>query len=111
MSTTRYTHRPEYKLEIMGGYDWSYDQIALSFVDHRHSELYLAQPLLFVKHKRGETAEPTIRLYKEEAQQIFDLLWKEGYRPKDGTGNSGHMQAVNAHLQDMRKLVFKEQGS
>jgi len=28
-------------------------------------------------------------------------------RPKDGTGNSGHTGAIEYHLEDMRKLVFK----
>lgn len=27
------------------------------------------------------------------------------YRPKDGTGNAGHLEAVKYHLEDMRQLA------
>jgi len=54
--------------------------------------------------------EPTFTLPEEAAQKLFNQLWNEGFRPKDGTGNSGHIAAMQAHLEDMRLLVFKPKG-
>ena len=53
-------------------------------------------------------SEPTARVFPSDLQNIFNELWKIGFRPKDGTGNSGHVEAMKYHLEDMRKLVFKE---
>jgi hypothetical protein len=40
-------------------------------------------------------------------QSLFNDLWRYGFRPTDGTGNAGHLGAVEKHLNDMRKLVSK----
>lgn len=51
---------------------------------------------------------PTFSLRMEEGQQLMDELWRCGLRPTEGTGSAGAMAAVQAHLADMRKLVFTE---
>lgn len=53
---------------------------------------------------RSFSMEPTA------VQELFNQLWTLGYRPKDGTGNAGHLAAVQYHLEDMRKLVFQKWG-
>ncbi len=55
---------------------------------------------------RHSFIQPSFTLEREEVQALFDQLWQQGYRPKDGTGNSGHVAAIQYHLEDMRKLVF-----
>lgn len=67
----------------------------------------VATGLIMQKHKQGMHLEPTFRLDREQAQVLFDQLWQMGLRPQDGTGNSGHVAAINYHLEDMRRLVFK----
>lgn len=52
--------------------------------------------------------EAFLRLTPDVMQDIFNQLWKIGLRPKDGTGNSGHIAALQYHLEDMRNLVFRE---
>lgn len=52
---------------------------------------------------------PTLRLASDEAQQLMNELWRIGYRPKDGTGAVAHVEAQKAHLEDLRRLVFKDQ--
>ncbi len=32
-------------------------------------------------------------------------LWRVGYRPNDGTGAIAHTEAIQGHLDDMRKIV------
>ena len=97
----------EYGIKIVGGYDWSWDQLAIIIFDQTSTEKLIAKPLVFEKYKEGLLADPTFKLHRVEAQQLFNLLWKEGYRPADGTGNAGHTQALSNHLEDMRRIVFK----
>lgn len=42
------------------------------------------------------------------AQQLMDDLWRCGLRPTEGKGSAGQLTATEYHLEDMRKLVFKE---
>ena len=56
--------------------------------------------------KPGTFLKPSFNLHNAQVQELFDQLWKLGYRPKDGTGNGGHVEALKYHLEDMRKLVF-----
>lgn len=69
---------------------------------------YVADGLTMREHQPGTTVQPTVTLNQVEAQQLFDELWRHGFRPNDGSGNSGHIGAINEHLQDMRRLVFDE---
>lgn len=62
----------------------------------------------FQKHQQGLPITPFITLHKQTMQTLFNRMWELGFRPKDGTGNSGHIEALKYHLEDMRKLVFKE---
>lgn len=66
----------------------------------------VAQPLEFTENEDFLTTEPTTVLSRDEMQAMFNQLWKLGFRPMDGTGNSGHIEAMRNHLEDMRKLVF-----
>lgn len=56
----------------------------------------------------GMSVEPTFRLEYQHAQTLMDDLWNCGLRPTEGAGSAGAMAATQAHLQDMRKLVFEK---
>lgn len=56
------------------------------------------------------TKEPTLELSVGEAQGLMDELWKCGLRPTESHGSTGQLGAVQAHLNDMRKLAFKAVG-
>ena len=58
--------------------------------------------------KPGELIEPTFSLPRAQVQALFNDLWREGFRPAYGTGNAGHLESVKYHLEDMRRLVFKD---
>lgn len=66
-----------------------------------------AKTIVMEPHYPGEYVAPVVILSKGEVQALFNQLWQMGYRPKDGTGNGGHVEAIKYHLEDMRKLVFK----
>lgn len=60
----------------------------------------------------GEWSEPTIlisdRLGGSTMQALADKLWECGIRPTEAAGSAGSLSATKYHLEDMRKLVFKE---
>lgn len=66
-----------------------------------------ALPVVLEKIKQGENLKPFASLTAMTMQSLFNQLWMSGFRPKDGTGNGGHIEALKYHLEDMRKLVFK----
>lgn len=69
----------------------------------------VAEPLVMKKHEDGSfIAEPTIRVNVNSAQVLMDELWQCGLRPSEGSGSAGSLRATERHLEDMRKLVFKD---
>lgn len=58
----------------------------------------------------GTHSAPMLSLSEAEAQQLMDELWRAGVRPKDGTGSTGQIAAMQLHLDDMRALVFNPLG-
>lgn len=67
----------------------------------------VATPLSFERQAPDIATEPTFRLRKDAAQELIDGLWQCGLRPSEGTGSAGALAATQAHLQDMRALVFE----
>jgi hypothetical protein len=67
----------------------------------------MALPVVFAPQQPNERAVPMLSLTIHQAQQLMDELWDCGMRPSEGSGSAGAMAAVQAHLSDMRKLVFK----
>lgn len=60
-----------------------------------------------VLHNPGELIkEPLLQLTKEEAVDLMDGLYQQGIRPTE-VGTAGQLAAMKYHLEDMRKLVFK----
>lgn len=61
-----------------------------------------------------EQQEPGVRLPTvciitcNEAQMLFDDLWKAGVRPNNEFGSAGHLESVKYHLEDMRNIAFKQ---
>ncbi len=74
----------------------------------------VAQTMQFKVQENDSTydPEPCFSMSRDDAQRFIDELWNVGIRPSEGSGSAGAMAAKEAHLQDMRKLVFteKEQG-
>lgn len=56
----------------------------------------------------GSVFEPLLQLERDEAQELMDELWYCGIRPSEGTGSAGAFTAVQAHLKDLQRLVFKD---
>ena len=56
----------------------------------------------------GMMVDPTLRIGMDEAQLLMDDLWNAGLRPTEGAGSAGSLRATEKHLQDMRKIAFKQ---
>jgi len=56
----------------------------------------------------GGSKLPLCSLERKEAQDLMDQLWVCGVRPTEGQELSGQLKAIQYHLEDLRKLVFKE---
>jgi len=69
---------------------------------------HIAKPVVFVPDEPNSLAEPTMQIHGEDVQKLMDELWREGVRPTE-QGTAGQLAAVSFHLEDMRRLVFKEE--
>lgn len=68
----------------------------------------VAQPVVFTQIKEGDWAPPALEISPESAQDLMDELWRVGLRPTQGKQSEGQVDAILAHLQDMRAIVFSE---
>ena len=68
----------------------------------------MAHPPVMETVEPGARALPMMTIDIQTAQNLMDELWQCGVRPTEGTGSAGAMAAVQAHLKDMQRLVFKE---
>ena len=100
--------------------DRSHVELRAQRSDYRRSlELMLVQRLGGGKVAFGKPVEmeeydefvyvsdPTLQLSEHAAQLLIDDLWTCGYRPSEGTGSVGALKAVQDHVKDLRKIVFK----
>lgn len=88
---------------------WSKD-IELWVADFRDNRLFgiLSDLVMDNNPEIGVIRDTPIKISMENAQSLMDELWQCGIRPSEGTGSAGALAATQKHLEDMRKLVFKE---
>ena len=68
-----------------------------------------AEPLVFkevLEADMGMPVSPTLRMGRDQAQQLMDALWQCGLRPSEGTGSAGALAATQKHLEDMRTIAL-----
>lgn len=71
---------------------------------------HVAAPLEFTMkpHEPGAFIQHgTLELDARAAVSLMDALWHAGVRPSDFKSPNGEINRLEAHLADMRKLVFK----
>lgn len=56
---------------------------------------------------RYRAIAPCLTLAAQDFQMLVDDLWTIGVRPRAARGSAGQLDAVQAHLKDMRDLVFE----
>lgn len=98
--------RCEYPFQFFVEERWYNNSFAFYGASSFNDRKQVILPVTLKSRERGTQQEPFLDLGRDEAQQLFESLWKAGFRPKDGTGNGGHIEAIKYHLEDMRRLVF-----
>lgn len=87
---------------------WS-KAVEIALVEPRGGGNFLcANRIEMEQRQEGEMLTPAFTLDAKAVQQLMDDLWRCGYRPSEGEGSAGQLASVKYHLEDMRKLVFKE---
>lgn len=84
------------------------DAIAIRLGIKTGSGFAVARPLTMEVIEPGLMTDPTFRLPFDAAQRLMDELWQAGVKPSQSVGSTGQVEAIKYHLEDMRKLVFKE---
>lgn len=81
--------------------------IEVLLTEHREDGTYHAQPLMLMEAPANhECVNPTMKLTRDEAQQLVDELWRCGVYQTNGAGSAGSLQATQRHLEDMRAITF-----
>lgn len=90
------------------------DRLDLYIVQYTNAAIAARKMLVPVKVdmqlvSEDAEAQPVISMSNltSAAQELADSLWRAGVRPKDAAGSVGQLSAVEAHLQDMRRLAFE----
>lgn len=60
--------------------------------------------------QEGELHEPLLALNAMQAQSLMNALWGEGLRPSGRPDPAPQIDAMAAHLADMRTIAFKKLG-
>lgn len=85
------------------------DTVALYIFDRSRANLQgivgVAAPIVFRDQKFEEAipSDPALEISLEAAQDLFDELYRLGFRPKE-EGTAGALAATVAHLNDQRDL-------
>ena len=96
------------KIRVAKG-PWSPNlQVLISDDQPRAGGLFVAEPLTFRPLGEDEIERPQFELNNSDAQSLMDQLWQCGLRPTEGAGSAGAMAATQAHLADLRRLVFDD---
>jgi hypothetical protein len=66
-----------------------------------------ANKVVFEEVGEAIYVDPLMHIGFDAGQRLMDDLWEAGLRPSEGTGSAGALFAVQKHLDDMRKIVFK----
>lgn len=86
-------------------YDAFTDAHDLFIFDERNGKRYLAKPLVMEELEGGLIAEPTARFHRkdnvpEQFKQCLNVMGLIDH------ADAGTLKAKDAHLEDMRRLVF-----
>ena len=80
----------------------------LGYIEHPDGERSIVKPmqLILERQKRDEyITEGSLRLDMEPAQSLMTAMWNAGLRPHGIKTSDGEVRRIEAHLEDMRKLV------
>jgi hypothetical protein len=81
--------------------------LRLFSVDQAKQKAYAVKDLELDEIEDGFLMPPIASIQPQEVQQLMDELWVAGLRPSEGVASTGQLEAMNAHVNDMRTIAFK----
>lgn len=63
--------------------------------------------IVLKEYEEGAMVPEFMEISEDDAQRLMDEMWNAGFRPSEGSGSAGALKAVQDHLADMQKIVFK----
>jgi hypothetical protein len=93
------------QLRFFASLNYSWNQLQLWIYNPTHKQIVLSPSA--VTRSDYEECPPSLSLSPEDAQRLFESLWKAGLRPAKVESAEGELAATKLHLADMQKLVFK----
>ena len=77
--------------------------------DERGERRFIGTSITMEDRTDGIVVEPTFRLPLNDAQELFEQLWKQGFRSAHDKGNSEALDAARKeHIADLRKAAKLE---
>jgi len=62
--------------------------------------------MTFVKAAEGEPSPPAFMVDDINTQFLMDELWRMGCRPSNQNSSAGQVEAMQTHIDDLRRLGF-----
>jgi hypothetical protein len=82
------------------------DGVSFYVGELREDGRYIGQPVVMVPAGTGQYCDPTFRLRYEQAQELFEKMWAQGFRSKHDRGASDRLDAARQeHITDLRKAA------
>lgn len=72
--------------------------------EQTNGRISICEDIIMRTLEEGQLANPKITLRESQAQQLMDDLWNAGIRPTSAKIHEGTVEAINRHLEDMRKI-------
>jgi hypothetical protein len=88
------------------------NRFAIFMQDEQGERRALAKPIVFEKvepEKEGLlSTDPALDLQASEAQELFEAMWRAGFRSKHDRGSVDTLDAARlAHIEDLRRAAFE----
>ena len=90
---------------------WDGVRVLVCHTDAEGKVSAVAEPVQFTMRQRGPgtpIGAPTFEFDKASADNLMNALWEAGFRPSGYKSPDGEVRRLEAHLEDMRTLVFKK---
>lgn len=100
--------------EVYGETAIWHDSVRLWLHSKQGSRRQIVEPMQAVVKVEDDVptatpVEPSLELSRATMQNLMTELWRLGYRPvgHDFRSTDGEVRALNEHMQDLRRLVFR----
>lgn len=82
------------------------DRVAFYLADYVSDGKRRMASIDYIEKEGGLYCEPSFSLSMETAQELFEMMWSQGFRSKHDRGGADRLDAARAeHIADLRKAA------